>query len=252
MSKTTKIIAALGVVAGLGVAALPAFTFAAQVDGNVDIYVKVEPAIAMVITGNNDDPNEAGNAHLHQPTESGTDPHGVEQRTSGGTGTTMFGVQHNALVSSSKIAALYPGTYASTASNVTVYTNNPSGYTLSVGLPNYGEGATGALRTDDSTPATIAHNSTSFSETGGLGKWALKSNLSAESTEATTHNDITTGWTDVESAAKVLRHTDEPTSGTYPTQGSGSTTVVTYGVSAAADQATGVYKTTLKYTATTN
>lgn len=58
MSKSTKIIAALGVVAGLGVAALPAFTYAAQVQqsvsGDVDLFVEVQPAIAMTITGNND------------------------------------------------------------------------------------------------------------------------------------------------------------------------------------------------------
>jgi hypothetical protein len=54
MSKTTKIIAALGVVAGLGVAALPAFTYAAEVKGNVEIEVDVSSAIAMTITGNND------------------------------------------------------------------------------------------------------------------------------------------------------------------------------------------------------
>ena len=55
MSKTTKIIAALGVVAGLGVAALPAFTYAAEnVTGDVEVQVEVVPAIAMTITGNND------------------------------------------------------------------------------------------------------------------------------------------------------------------------------------------------------
>lgn len=57
MSKTTKIIAALGVVAGLGVAALPAFTYAtnpASTTGNVEVDVEVLPAIAMTISGNND------------------------------------------------------------------------------------------------------------------------------------------------------------------------------------------------------
>ena len=55
MSKTTKIIAALGVVAGLGVAALPAFTYATEtVTGDVEVQVEVQPAIAMTIAGNND------------------------------------------------------------------------------------------------------------------------------------------------------------------------------------------------------
>lgn len=63
MSKTTKIIAALGVVAGLGVAALPAFTFATDpsVSGDVQVLVEVEPAIAMAITGNNDSGTNAQN-----------------------------------------------------------------------------------------------------------------------------------------------------------------------------------------------
>lgn len=55
MSKTTKIIAALGVVAGLGVAALPAFTYAVDpISGDVEVQVEVQPAIAMTIAGNND------------------------------------------------------------------------------------------------------------------------------------------------------------------------------------------------------
>ena len=55
MSKTTRIIAALGVVAGLGVAALPAFTYATEtVTGDVEVDVEILPAIAMTISGNND------------------------------------------------------------------------------------------------------------------------------------------------------------------------------------------------------
>lgn len=56
MSKTTKIIAALGVVAGLGVAALPAFSYAESTTGEVEVQVEVLPAIAMTISGNNDTP----------------------------------------------------------------------------------------------------------------------------------------------------------------------------------------------------
>lgn len=61
MSKTTKIIAALGVVAGLGVAALPAFTYATEsATGDVEVQVEVDPAIAMTISGNNDDSTAQG------------------------------------------------------------------------------------------------------------------------------------------------------------------------------------------------
>ena len=65
MSKTTKIIAALGVAAGLGVAALPAFSYADSVAGQVDVDVEVGSAIAMTIVGNNDD-NQAYNTGATQ------------------------------------------------------------------------------------------------------------------------------------------------------------------------------------------
>lgn len=53
--KSTKIIAAAGVVAGLGVAALPAMTFAAEtIKAGVNVKAIVNEAIAMTITGNDD------------------------------------------------------------------------------------------------------------------------------------------------------------------------------------------------------
>ena len=58
MSKTTKIIAALGVVAGIGVASLPLASYAegeTSVSGNVRIEVEISPAIAMRIHSNADD-----------------------------------------------------------------------------------------------------------------------------------------------------------------------------------------------------
>ena len=58
MSKTTKIIAALGVVAGIGVASLPLASYAdgeTSVSGNVRVEVEISPAIAMRIHSNADD-----------------------------------------------------------------------------------------------------------------------------------------------------------------------------------------------------
>ena len=50
-----KAIAALGVVAGLGLAALPAFSYATtEVSGNVNVQVEINPAIAMRIHSNAD------------------------------------------------------------------------------------------------------------------------------------------------------------------------------------------------------
>ncbi|MBQ6355387.1 hypothetical protein IJJ18_03195 [Candidatus Saccharibacteria bacterium] len=57
MSKTTKIIAALGVVAGIGVASLPLASYAegeTSVSGNVRLEVEISPAIAMRIHSNAD------------------------------------------------------------------------------------------------------------------------------------------------------------------------------------------------------
>ena len=50
MSKSTKVIAALGVVAGLGVAALPLSSFAAST-GDVNVKVEVGSTISMTIDG---------------------------------------------------------------------------------------------------------------------------------------------------------------------------------------------------------
>ena len=79
MSKTTKIIAALGIVAGLGVAALPAFTFAVEpVTGDVEVQVEVQPAIAMTIEGNNDNGNHKAKAFKQETVTVGeTDVEGM-------------------------------------------------------------------------------------------------------------------------------------------------------------------------------
>ena len=60
MSKSTKIIAALGVVAGLGVAALPLSSYATDgtVSGNVTISATITDSIAMRIKSNSDSGNE--------------------------------------------------------------------------------------------------------------------------------------------------------------------------------------------------
>ncbi len=59
MSKSTKIIAALGVVAGLGVAALPLSSYATEgeVSGNVTISATITDSIAMRIQSNSDSTN---------------------------------------------------------------------------------------------------------------------------------------------------------------------------------------------------
>ena len=54
MTKSTKIVAALGVVAGLGIAALPLGTFAAEASKNVEVELTVDSAIN-IASGSADD-----------------------------------------------------------------------------------------------------------------------------------------------------------------------------------------------------
>lgn len=72
MTKTTKVIAALGVVAGLGVAALPLSSYAADgvsVSSNVKVETTITSALAMRIQSNND-----GKSYTAVTPENGADP----------------------------------------------------------------------------------------------------------------------------------------------------------------------------------
>ena len=231
MSKSTKIIAALGVVAGLGVAALPAFTYAASVTGNADLYVQVDPAIAMTIRGNNDNPSatDPDPAHVHQAGET-TETHGLADRANPDG---AFGITANTLTSSSAITGMLPNSYDSTYSTVTVYTNDAGGYNLTISAN------TPALtnETGDTISADVLSG-----ETGGQGKWSFKTDSSDATAEGLVPGNT---WTAVATAGKKIRNTGARAM-------SGDPTVVTYGVSTSATQGTGTYKTTITYTATTN
>lgn len=224
MSKTTKVIAALGVVAGLGVAALPAFTYAEQqsqsVSGNADLYVEVQPAIAMTIEGNNDGNTEYGtngdNAAVNVKNPTGA-------TTIDGVNVSSFDVATASKASSSYVSLL-PNSTATMTSTITVYTNNTSGYTL-------------AVKDADETTALTRVGGTETIPAGaeavaaGTAKWNLSGGLLTNAAIAATDQNV-----------KV---TNAKTSG-------GDETVVTYNVATAADQATGVYTDTITYTATTN
>lgn len=291
MSKTTKIIAALGVAAGLGVAALPAFTYADEsTTGDVQVQVNVNPAIAMTIEGNNDDSTDA-NHHstgtwtvVASPTGNpsassyyelsghtytlSTDTEVDENKTyytlstptyaevdnaspSTMAGQTLDGhVIANPLVSgtSSSYASLLPNaTVTGSASNgfrstITVYTNNASGFNLTL-IDK--DSNTDLTHTDGSSyiPAT---SSTSLE--GGTAAWGYKvfsQHGDEEGTGATETGN--TDWTAV-----------QPSTGTAATISSlntktdgGDQTIVDYGVATAGDQATGVYSDIIVYTATT-
>jgi len=231
MSKTTKIIAALGVVAGLGVAALPAFTYAAEtVSGNVDLYVEVLPAIAMTITGNNDDNSHYGSGNgavdVFNPATAASSS--IDGHTTPAAATT---------VASSSWTSLLPNAVANGndtngfKSTITVYTNAAGGYTLNVKDAD----ATLALTKVGSTE-TIPALAADGNLVAGTAAWGYK--IDTASADGTSYKAISA--TDAQVKTKAT-----PTSG-------GEGTVVYYGVATASDQATGVYTDTITYTATTN
>ncbi len=229
--KSTKIIAVAGVVAGLGVAALPALTFAAEsVSGSVDLYAEVVPAIAMTITGNNDNNSHYGSGNgavdVFNPATAASSV--IDTHTTPATATT---------VASSSWISLLPNAVANGndtngfKSTINVYTNAHSGYTLKVKDAD----ATLALTKVGSTE-TIAALAADGSLSAGTPAWGYK--VDTASTDGTGYKAITAADVDVKTKAT-------PTSG-------GEETIVYYGVATAATQATGVYTDTITYTATTN
>ncbi|MBR3233908.1 hypothetical protein IKG12_03575 [Candidatus Saccharibacteria bacterium] len=238
--KSTKIIAAAGVVAGLGVAALPAMTFASEtVNGSVDLYAEVKPAIAMTIVGNNDTNSHAGTAGTNAavavkaPTEAtkigNTDISSYEVTTASKASSSWVDVLPNAYVDGDDTNGF--------KSTITVYTNNQGGYHLAVKAPT----STALTRVGTSTQPTIPagvpeSGQATFDLEGGTAAWGYVVNTAA--TDGEGYSPVTTSDVDIQT-------TSAPTT-------SGDVTTVYYGVATAADQATGQYKGTITYTATTN
>ena len=222
MSKKTKIIAALGVAAGLGVAALPAASFASStVAGQVELTADVNEAIAMTILGNGDP--TSGEPAVQVP--------GVDVYTPTGASTidgypvgTLYDPT-NLQTSSSTVSLLPNAADTTTATSaITVYTNAAAGYNLSVKDAD----STTALVNGSDSSATIPAGT---SITAGTAAWGYK--VGDGNFTAITDSDV-----QIDTFAG-------PTSG-------GNTTNVTYGVSTASDQKTGTYSDTIIYTATTN
>lgn len=251
MSKSTKIIAAIGVVAGLGIAALPAFTYATEtVSGEVDLYVEVQPAIAMTIVGNNDDTDGEGTDSAQIYT---TDPvtTGVDVYTPSGA-STIDGHTVGALYDSTNLQT--SGSYTSLLPNakvegssangfrstITVYTNNASGYVLAVKDSD----STLALTNGDYTiPAT---SGTLAAGTAGWNYDVIRHGATADSTFAPTEAGDTEELT-----GQAITASDVQIDNWTAKTSSGRDTIVDYNVATAADQATGVYSDTIVYTATT-
>ncbi|MBR2864028.1 hypothetical protein IKE88_00565 [Candidatus Saccharibacteria bacterium] len=233
--KSTKIIAAAGVVAGLGVAALPAMTFAANsqsVTGEADIYAQVNPAIAMTITGNNDNNGHVAGGYGAVDV---FNPSGAASSNIGGHATPSTPTT----VASSSWIDLLPNASAHGSdgngfkSTITVFTND-TGFTLNIS----GEGANDALAAmvKEGSSATIAANGIVKAGAAGWG-YAVDTPVTTDATGETPNYAV--------AAAEIK-------DGTGPTTAGGDVTTVYYGVSAASSQETGLYKATVTYTATTD
>ena len=221
--KSTKIIAVAGVVAGLGVAALPALTFARSVDGAVKLEAEVLPSIAMTIVSNSD--NSA--VHYNDDPEGSATGYGIT-----GTRYTKDSESGEFTNWSSATTSLLPNDTDDTMNSiVTVYTNNAAGYTLVV----KDEDEDNSLRKDSSNNiAAIVTPSATL--TPGSAAWGIKG------------GDLGTTYT----AIPASTATDALTlKANGSAAGAGEATTFTYGVATAATQATGTYEDVIVYTATT-
>lgn len=211
--KSTKIIAAAGVVAGLGVAALPALTFAEgepSVSGQVTLSAQVQSAIAMTIRGNGDGNTDGVDVF---------DPAGIAGKAVDG-----YTIPAQAVTgpSSSTVSLLPNAADTTTATSaVTVYTN-ASGYTLS--LQDADEDNSLVKTTGVTIPAGTTIQA-------GTSAWGFK----AGSDE---------NWREVPDNTE--------TAASITPAASGTAINVVYGISTASTQATGTYTDTIVYTATAN
>ncbi|MBR2864026.1 hypothetical protein IKE88_00555 [Candidatus Saccharibacteria bacterium] len=257
--KSTKIIAAAGVVAGLGVAALPAMTFASEtVSGAVDLYAEVLPAIAMTIEGNNES-NNASTANPYYGTGNGKvdvfnpagiagkelDGHQIPATATVWNSSSYTSILPNTVVNGNDSALPASGkpTGEGFMSTINVYTNNDLGYKLTVKATS--ASALGLTNANNVTipPVTIESGESTGTLVAGTPAWGYK--VGTASADGAGYSAIT--GSDVVIAGKKSK-TGDP-SATPATHG--QETLVFYGVATAADQQTGVYHGNITYTATT-
>lgn len=188
MSKMSKAIAALGVVAGLGVAALPLSSYAVEPE-TADITVKatINSSIALTVTGN----DESSYAD-----------------------------------STLDLGVLTLGTLKSGSVKVNVKTNNADGYTLGVKAKD-GSADMKATSTGSVTSTIVAGDPSN----GETSAWGFHG---GDLGSASSWQTMTT--TDQLLRANGIRGTED--------------TVVTFGVYAAGDQASGEYTVGVTFTAT--
>ena len=214
--KSTKIIAAAGVVAGLGVAALPALTFAESVSGEVLLTASVTDAIAMEILGNGD--GGTAGVNVFNPADA--------TNINGHTGGTA---QAATLQTSSSTASLLPNdiNVDEATSEIKVWTN-AAGYSLAI---KAGAGGTDLVLNGASTPTANQKLEANATLAAGQNHWAYKVGAEGSFTAVTT-SDV------------VINTASTPVAG--------DTTNVTYGFSTLGTQEQGDYEGSVIYTATAN
>ena len=240
MTKSSKIITGLGLVAALGIAIVPASSFAATaqtVSGNVELQAEILPAIAMTIVGNDDvaSPQHDATSGLTygatgfaDESPAGSDVDGYSHSNN-----------HEGITSSSYVG-ITPNTAntATALSTITIYTNNASGYTLST------QAAGATLVKDASNSIASIETADTAPSSSNLG-WGFKTAKSTGSGSVTTTTTDFTKWNAVPTSAAQLASSAVKTS-------SGDSYTVNYGVAVDDSVETGFYKQTITYTATTN
>ena len=181
MSKTTKIIAALGVVAGLGVAALPAFTYAtATISEDVDLVVEVPSAIAIEISGNNDSGDYNAVAGVNPSNAQLKNTDGNVITAIAGTSSSKAQILPNAIVE----GGTSTGQDATFKSTIKVTTNATGGYNLAVKATTSTNLTSGA---GDTIPP-LAAAAASFTQ--GTAAWGVKTAADYSSSDSGAANNL--------------------------------------------------------------
>lgn len=190
MSKMSKAIAVLGVVAGLGVAALPLSSYAAF--DTAQVTAKVNGAISVTVTGNKDTATGMGDGYTVGDKEVFLNP-------------------------------INGGTAAEGKASVKVSGNAPAGYTLTI------------KDSDAQTALVSAENQVIAAGVPAQGSslWGFKGG------SVGSYQGIQTTDTEIAKTTEALAT-------------EGATTEVTFGVSVSADQAEGLYKGGVIFTAVAN
>lgn len=219
MSKTTKAFAILGVVAGLGVAALP-FNAMAAVNLNGDNTTPATDEVTVKATI-----QDYISIELKQG-DKGTFSGGLE-----GEGETQTHTAHTLDLGD----VINGGDIAEGNLLVNVKTNNVKGYKLGI------KAAASSL-TDGGSPAnTIPGGAPEV----GKSFWGFKVAAGANNTNLTIVEDYTTEYNKVPTANTNISN------GSMATDTDGTDTKVTFGVSASANQAAATYSQTVTFTAAT-